>query len=98
VMFGMTAAAEIARARGLISSSDTARQNVLLLRAGMSCNVRGIFPGEILEAMKLDKKVIGGKIRFVLPGCIGNVDVYSDVGENEMLHGINYMLEFCGKI
>ncbi|MDP2982128.1 MAG: 3-dehydroquinate synthase [Candidatus Latescibacter sp.] len=97
VMFGMIAAAEIARDRGLISGSDTARQNALLLRAGMSCDVRGISLGEILGAMKLDKKVIGGKIRFVLPGRIGSVDVYSDVGENEMLHGINYMLEFCGK-
>jgi 3-dehydroquinate synthase len=97
VMYGMVAATGIANVRGLISSVDTARQNDLLLRAGMSCNVRGISPDEILEAMKLDKKVVGGKIRFVLPDRIGNVDVYGDISEREMLNGINYLFEFCGK-
>jgi 3-dehydroquinate synthase len=97
VMYGMVAAAEIAKERGLITGSETLRQNALLLRAGMSCDVKGISTSEILEAMKLDKKVIGGKIRFVLPSRIGAVDVYSDVKESEILRGINFLLEFCGE-
>ncbi|MFA6470621.1 MAG: 3-dehydroquinate synthase [Candidatus Latescibacterota bacterium] len=97
VMLGMIAAAEIARARGLIGSPEIVRQNDLLCRAGLNCNLGDISPKEIFESMKLDKKVIDGKIRFILPDCIGSVNIYSDVDENEILHGINFLFEFCRK-
>ena len=95
VMFGMIAAAEISRERGLISSPDTLRQNDLLCRAGLNFDLGDISLKDCIESMKLDKKVIDGKIRFVLPGGIGSVNIYSDVDEREILHGISFLLEFC---
>jgi 3-dehydroquinate synthase len=97
ILLGMISAAEIARARGLISIDDTTRQNDLLCRIGLNCDLQGISPEGILEAMKVDKKVIGGKIRFILPSRIGSVDIYSDVSENEINQGINYLIKFCRK-
>ena len=31
--------------------------------------------------MKLDKKTVGGKLRFVLPTCLGRVEVFKEIQE-----------------
>ncbi|MHB9030187.1 MAG: 3-dehydroquinate synthase [Candidatus Latescibacterota bacterium] len=95
VLLGMMAAGEIARARGLFDSSEFDRQNALIRRAGLLCDVERIEPSELLGAMRLDKKVSGGRIRFVLPAGIGKVEVYDDVRNDEILGGIERMLDFC---
>lgn len=95
VLLGMMAAGEIARARGLFGADDLARQNALIARTGVRGDIGGIAPSALLDAMRLDKKVSGGRIRFVLPSGIGAADVHADVSEAEMLGGIGAMLDFC---
>jgi 3-dehydroquinate synthase len=91
VMLGMIAAGEIARGRGLLSERDMERQNALLARVGVNGSVGDIAPGTVLEAMRRDKKVSGGRIRFVLPSRIGAADVHGDVREEEILGGVEFM-------
>jgi 3-dehydroquinate synthase len=56
-----------------------------------------VHPDELIETMRHDKKVKGGRIRFVLPSCIGAVEVVEDIDESmvravleEVVHGISY--------
>jgi 3-dehydroquinate synthase len=91
VALGMIAASEIARARGLLAEQEMNRQNALLARVGVNGAVGDIAPGMVLEAMRRDKKVSGGRIRFVLPSRIGAADIYGDVREEEILHGVEFM-------
>ncbi len=95
VLLGMVAAGEIARARGVFPETDFERQNALIRRAGLFCEVEGVSPDTVLAAMQLDKKVSGGKVRFVLPKAIGAVDMYSDVTNDEILRGVEFVLDIC---
>ena len=38
----------------------------------------------VIERMRLDKKTVGGQLRFVLPKRIGQVEVISDVPEADV--------------
>ncbi len=68
---GMIMAAELSQRLGWLSADDVSRIRLLILRAGLP----GVAPALGLEAylnlMGLDKKVEGGKLRFVLLKKIG---------------------------
>ncbi len=95
VMLGMMAAGEIARRRGLFPERDFERQNALIRRSGVCRDAGNITAQTLIEAMRSDKKVVGGRIRFALPSRIGEADVYSDVAIEEIQRGIEYMLDYC---
>ena len=97
VMLGMISSGRIAVQKGLMTESDFNRQNRLLARVGLTWDVNNLGAGDILKAMARDKKVLSGKIRFVLPDRIGSVRIYSDVTEDEMRDGIEYMLSWVSK-
>lgn len=42
-------------------------------------------PEQLVEAMKFDKKVEAGKVRFVLPANIGEVKIFEDINRNILL-------------
>lgn len=92
VMLGMIAAGRISVNRGLWSSTDHERQYRLITRAGITRGLEGIDADKVYEAMKHDKKVIEGKIRFILADSIGSVNIYDDVTENEAKDAISYIL------
>jgi len=56
-------------------------QSELELDLGMM--VRDLLP-PILEAMKLDKKVVAGSMRIVLPVKIGKVKIEKGIGQAEI--------------
>ncbi|MBT4483868.1 MAG: 3-dehydroquinate synthase, partial [Candidatus Latescibacteria bacterium] len=64
---------------------------------GINSEVGGILPGDMLEAMTRDKKVSGGRIRFVLQDEIGKVRIHDDVTDDEINDGIKFMLEYAEK-
>ncbi|MBT5537123.1 3-dehydroquinate synthase, partial [Candidatus Poribacteria bacterium] len=37
----------------------------------------------VVEAMKLDKKVKGGRVRFIVPTAIGSVEIRDDFSDEE---------------
>jgi len=95
VILGMAAAGRIAVVKNLLDESALERQNALLERVGGGYDVDGISPDDLYDAMLRDKKVVGGRIRFVLADRIGYVRVHDDVGRGEIMDGVEYMLEFA---
>lgn len=84
VAIGMVAAAKIAEAmdESVWSATETARQQVLLEKSQLPTQLpEGIQIDEILNALKSDKKVKEGKVRFVLPKELGAAFVTDQVGD-----------------
>lgn len=76
ISIGQMAAAEISSQVLGLPASDVARIQQLLLRSGLPTHVR-LNPAQkhkLFEAMRLDKKVSSGEIRFVLARKIGQVE------------------------
>jgi len=73
VSLGMVAACRLAVGRQMLSDQDSRRIQTLLDRFGLPTRAEQAFPVELLlAAMRHDKKVTQGKIRFVLPTRIGD--------------------------
>jgi 3-dehydroquinate synthase len=82
VSIGMVDASRLAEKRGLIDSESTQRQIELLTKLNLPVSLpegSNLDTGKILDRMLLDKKVVGGKLRFVLPDQIGHVEVFTDI-------------------
>lgn len=89
VAMGERCVAELARLRGFVSETFCVRQTSLLQRAGVPLNVPSHVCGEaLLDAMTRDKKVAGGKIRFIVPRGIGAVEIRDDFSRDEILQAI----------
>jgi len=61
-----------------ISNEDVARLIDLLRRAGLPVKPPAIGAGAMIEAMRLDKKVLGKQLRFVLLKQLGDAFVSAD--------------------
>ncbi|MGA9694950.1 MAG: 3-dehydroquinate synthase [Dehalococcoidales bacterium] len=79
VSIGMVAAAGLAVKLELMDKADAVRLKKLLQRAGLMTALPPLEIAPLLQAMRYDKKVQGGKIRFVLPRAIGQVFITDDV-------------------
>lgn len=92
VAIGMVYASRLAERLGKIEAEVTTRQVSLLqglhlptsLPAGMS-----FAPDEVLERMRLDKKAVGGRMRFILPTRLGHVELFDDVTEADVVAVFN---------
>jgi 3-dehydroquinate synthase len=82
VAIGMIHASRLAERLGRIDRSLTERQIALLgalhLPTGLPAKCR-LEVDAVLERMQLDKKTVGGTIRFVLPTRIGHVELVETV-------------------
>ena len=87
VSIGMVYAGRLAELRKLMNAYETERQIKLLEAVGLPVRLpdsENLDTTEILDRMKLDKKTVGGKLRFILPTCIGHVELLSNVPEEEV--------------
>jgi 3-dehydroquinate synthase len=84
VAYGMLVAAQLAVARGALAAD--ARQALADLIAGLGPlpPIADVSAGQILEAVRHDKKVVSGRLHFVLPTAIGATTIVDDVTEKEM--------------
>ncbi len=73
VAIGMLAEARISCAMSILKRDELARLEGLVERAGLPTGLSGPQMDRMKEAMKHDKKVLRGKVRFVLPKSIGRV-------------------------
>ncbi|GCF08236.1 hypothetical protein KDI_18000 [Dictyobacter arantiisoli] len=74
VSIGMVVAATLAQESGLFAASAVERQNHLLAALGLPIEYAGtVHAQDILAAMQLDKKVVGKRVRWILPRQIGEV-------------------------
>lgn len=88
VALGMVAECGIAVARGLLDASGAGRVKRLLQRLGLPVRRTGLDAEEVWNIMQHDKKVLGGRVRMVLPADLGSVDVYDDVTADEVAEAL----------
>lgn len=80
VAVGMVAAGQLADQMGWWSTSDRERQDHLLLRAGLPTTWPSEIPfATVIQGLQADKKVKEGRIRFILPKQIGQVEITDQV-------------------
>jgi len=79
VAAGMVMAAQTSRRMGWISEADVARTRTLIRAAGLPDVAPDLGVDTWLEYMGHDKKVEGGKMRFVLLKKLGEAVITSDV-------------------
>ena len=86
VAIGMASAFRFSRDLGLCSGQDAGRVEAHLKAVGLPTRISDIpgfdaNPGQVLAAMRQDKKVEGGKLTFILARGIGESFVARDVDE-----------------
>ena len=79
VSIGMMAAANISNRMGMLSDDDVLRQRSVLEAYGLPLKYRDADPAAMRDAMSMDKKTVGGRVRWVLLDGIGNAVTRSDV-------------------
>jgi 3-dehydroquinate synthase len=84
VAYGMLVAAEVAVRRGTLSESDRNALGRLVAQLGPLPSVTDLSPRDAIAVMRHDKKVIDGKLHFVLPTTVGATAIVDDVTEKEL--------------
>lgn len=73
VSIGMEAEAILSMELGIAPLEVLASQNHLLKLCGLPTRVKAMAQKKVLSALKLDKKNVSGRTRFVLPESVGKV-------------------------
>ncbi|HKB13624.1 MAG TPA: 3-dehydroquinate synthase [Vicinamibacterales bacterium] len=84
VGYGMLVAAELARARGALAETDRKALADLIASLGPLPPIADLSATQMLEAMQHDKKVVAGRLHFVLPTTVGATTIVDDVTEKEL--------------
>ena len=89
VALGMVAASRLATDLGMLD--ETSRQRIVAVIERAQLPVRGLSlpTKDIVENMMFDKKVRGGKVRFVLPDRIGHVVIRDDIPPAAVTRAVN---------
>ncbi|MBI2828259.1 MAG: 3-dehydroquinate synthase [Acidobacteria bacterium] len=84
IAYGMLAAADLAVARGALADLERQALARLIARLGPLPPASDLLIGEVLEAIRRDKKVVDGKLHFVIAIQIGATMTIDDVTEEEL--------------
>lgn len=93
VGIGMIAASYIACKRGMIDEDTLNRIKKILSEYGFKTRVKLPMRETVFDFMQKDKKKIAGKLKFVLPLCIGEVTQTTDVEKAEIFSALDYITE-----
>ncbi len=89
IAYGMLVAAEIAVKRKVLDPADRAALASLIANMGPMPAVADLSASEASDAIRRDKKVVAGKLHFVLPVAIGRTEVVDDVSQRELVKAMN---------
>src|SRR5829696_1926193 len=84
VAYGMLVAAELAVMRRALAAPDRAALADLIANLGPLPPIADISTREMLDAMQHDKKMVAGRLHYVLPTGIGSTSIVDDITEKEM--------------
>jgi 3-dehydroquinate synthase len=88
VGYGMRVAAEVGVARGTFPAADRDTLAMMLTQMGPLPPLGDLAVGDVIEAMRRDKKVVAGRLHFVLPAAIGQTVIVDDVTEAELVEAL----------
>ncbi|HVL70110.1 MAG TPA: 3-dehydroquinate synthase [Vicinamibacterales bacterium] len=88
VAYGMLVAAEVAVARGVLPRDDRDALVALIMKMGPLPPVADLDAAVVVEATARDKKVVDGRLHFVLPQAIGRATIATDVTTPELLDAL----------
>jgi 3-dehydroquinate synthase len=84
IAYGMLAAAHLSRTRGTFSADDLSRVQLLMQQLGRLPSVADLRTNDALTAISHDKKVVAGRLHFVLAHGLGATAIVSDVTTTEL--------------
>jgi 3-dehydroquinate synthase len=84
IAYGMLVAAELAVQRGALAERDRKALADLITSLGPLPPIADVSTAQMLEAMSHDKKVVAGRLHYVLPTAIGAFAIVDDVSEKEL--------------
>jgi 3-dehydroquinate synthase len=84
VGYGMMVAAELGVRRGTFTKADREALASLIAQMGPLPHIGDLPALDLIQAMTHDKKVVAGKLHFVLPDGIGSTTVVTDVTREEL--------------
>ncbi|MGF1582595.1 MAG: 3-dehydroquinate synthase [Gemmataceae bacterium] len=91
VSAGMECASHLAHHRGQISPDVVTRQTRLLSDFGLPLK-SDLWPAqELIATMRNDKKAVAGQLRFILPKRLGEVALFDDVREEDVVEVLKQM-------
>ena len=88
VGYGMLVAAEVAAARGRLPAGDRDALYALIRKLGPLPAIADLDVAEIVAATRRDKKVVNGRLHFVLATAIGEHAIVDDVTEAELTEAL----------
>jgi 3-dehydroquinate synthase len=84
IAWGMLVAAEVSTARGALAPEGREALGGLITALGPLPPVADLSATDALEAMRRDKKVVNGRLHFVIATGVGRAQVVDDVSEAEI--------------
>ena len=84
IAYGMLAAADLAVARGALAEIERQALARLIAQLGPLPSVTDLSISEVMEAIRRDKKVLHGRLHFVIAIQIGATMTIDDVTEGEL--------------
>lgn len=85
VSIGLVMATRLAARLGVCEAALAARLESALERLGLPTRAPGFDPAQVVAGMGTDKKRVQGRLRFVLPRALGDVDVFDAVPAADVL-------------
>ena len=79
VAIGMVAEGRLSNKLNTLSQSEQSRLEQLIQRAGLPTKIPDLDIEKVVRAMEHDKKILRGKVKFILPEYIGKVFISDDV-------------------
>ena len=92
VALGSIAATAISIQKGWLAVEELSKLKACLEAFHLPLSIENLSPLDILDATKSDKKMDGGKVKFILLQNIGNGVIYKDLTDQEILDGIGACL------
>lgn len=84
VAYGMLAASALAARRGVMPAADAEALAALITQMGPLPPVADLSASEVIDATRRDKKVLAGRLHYVLPAGIGATTTVTDVTPEEL--------------
>jgi 3-dehydroquinate synthase len=88
IAYGMLAAAALATSRGVFPQADRDALAAHIMQMGPLPPVGDLPASDVTEATRRDKKVLAGRLHFVLPTSIGSTTTVTDVTPEELTEAL----------